>query len=225
MTSPASAKRTILTPLKGVSRAGVWSRVLMVYTLVFALAILAHQYLNLIIGQSAPAEGDVLRWSSTITINTILSLLMPFLYGGLGACVFLLRSCHIYIHERTFDQRRVSEYLNRILLGLVSGGVITLFVSEVAGDGDDVVHLSAAALGFLAGYHTEFLFQTIERVAQALLPKVGVNSVRKAVKGSYSPDGGASELVTDLLTRYEKAKDQASKDLIADVLKKAKDLL
>ena len=42
------------------------------------------------------------------------------------------------------------------------------------------IQLSSAALGFLAGYNTDFLFSTIERVMAALLPKVGIDSVQRA---------------------------------------------
>jgi len=225
MTSEDSAKTTVLTPFQGVSRAGRWSRMLMIYTGVFATAILYHEYLNVVIGQFAPPDDEPMPWNSIVTWYTVLSILVPFLYGGLGACVFILKSCHVFIHERTFDKRRISEYLNRILLGLVSGGVITLFVSEVGGNGDEVVRLSAAALGFLAGYNTDFLFQTLERVAQALFPKIGISSLQKAPPVKKSLNKEASALVTDLLARYEKAPDQATKDMLADILKKAKEAL
>lgn len=225
MTSEESAKWTILTPFKGVSRAGRWSRVLMVYTSVFAIAILFNEYLNITIEQFTPPDDDPLTWSDMVTWHTVLSVMVPFLYGGLGACVFLLRSCHIFIHERTFNQRRISEYLNRILLGLVSGGVITLFVYEIAGEGENVIRLSAAALGFLAGYNNEFLFQTLERVAQALFPKIGVSSIRKVPTTRAPTNADTSALVKDLLVRYDKASDQGTRDLIAEILKKAKDTL
>ncbi|MCK4742917.1 MAG: hypothetical protein KAT25_03780 [Sulfuriflexus sp.] len=225
VTSEESSKRTVLTPFKGVSRAGRWSRMLMLYTFVFASAILFNEYLNITIGQFTPPDDEPFALLNILNWHIALSVMVPFLYGGLGACVFLLRSCHLFIHKRTFDERRISEYLNRILLGLVSGGVITLFVNEVAGDGDDVIQLSAAALGFLTGYNNEFLFQTLERIAQALFPKIGVNSIRKEQEPPPAENAQATEFVKDLLVRHEKATDQASKDLIAEILKKAKDSL
>lgn len=96
----------------------------------------------------------------------------PVLYGTLGACVFLLRSLHVHIYQRTFDRRHKPEYINRILLGTVSGGVIGLFYSPdpqtVAAAG---VTASLSAAGFLVGYNTDILFSTIERVSNALFPK------------------------------------------------------
>ena len=86
---------------------------------------------------------------------------MPWIYGGLGACIFLLRTAHVFIYQRSFDVRRKPEYLNRILLGAASGGAIMLFVNQITDDQGNVFKLSSAALGFLAGYNTDFLFSTM----------------------------------------------------------------
>jgi hypothetical protein len=104
--------------------------------------------------------------------RNILQSLLPWAYGGLGSCAYLLRSAHYYIYQRSFDLRRKPEYFNRVLLGAISGGAIILFVNYLVNDGDDtVLHLSSAAFGFVAGYSTDFLFNTIERVVAAIFPK------------------------------------------------------
>lgn len=143
-------------------------------------------------------------------MNTWLQLmegLLPFSYGGLGACVFLLRSAHSNIHARTFDVRRKPEYFNRILLGTVAGGTITLFVNQVTTEEGETIQLSAAALGFLAGYSTDFLFQTIERVINAILPKVGIETVQTA-RPSPRPPGDALNIgmtLKELTDRFDAA--------------------
>ena len=121
------------------------------------------------------------------------------MYGGLGACVYLLRSAHIFIYQRSFDVHHKPEYFNRILLGAVAGGAILLFVAQISDDEGNVVHLSSAALGFLAGYNTDFLFSTIERVSAAILPKVGIESVQTASGGSQPVN------LNDLAERLDKA--------------------
>lgn len=88
----------------------------------------------------------------------------PALYGTLGACVFLLRSLHKHIYMRDFDRRRKPEYVNRIVLGAISGAVIVLLVPPQS-------TISNAALGFLVGYNTDLLFSTIERISNAIFPK------------------------------------------------------
>jgi hypothetical protein len=168
-------------------------------------------------------DGEVDRAN---TIMQLVQLLIPFAYGGLGSCVYLLRSAHTYIHERTFDIRRTPEYFNRIVLGTISGGAIILFVSEIATDDGGVVQLSSAALGFLAGYSTDFLFNTIERVIGAILPKVGIRSVRQntpATRPALEILSGGTTL-KDLVERYEQAQG-ADKDLYKSLIDKLRDRL
>jgi hypothetical protein len=114
-------------------------------------------------------EGDAL---TEVRLKNTLESLLPWAYGGLGSCAYLLRSAHYYIYQRSFDLRRKPEYFNRVLLGAISGGAIILFVNYLVDDGSgSVLHLSSAALGFVAGYSTDFLFNTIERVIAAIFPK------------------------------------------------------
>jgi hypothetical protein len=144
------------------------------------------------------------------TLNTIMQgaeILVPFMYGGMGACVYLLRSAHTYIAERSFDPYRIPEYTNRVVLGMISGGAIVLLVNNITNDSGEVVKLSSAALGFIAGYSSDFLFQTIERIVSAILPKVGIETVRKETMPSRSAvDVPVGELtLKDLLDRYAQA--------------------
>jgi hypothetical protein len=101
----------------------------------------------------------------------LVQIMILYAYGGLGACAYLLRSAHTFIYKRTFDVRRQPEYYNRILLGAIAGGTITLFVNQTTGDGSATVQLSSAALGFIAGYSTDFLFSKMESVINVVLPK------------------------------------------------------
>jgi hypothetical protein len=114
--------------------------------------------------------------------------LVPWAYGALGACAFLLRSAHFFIHQRTFDTRRTPEYFNRILLGAISGGGIILFTEYLtSADDGSVAHLGAAALGFVAGYSGDLLFNLVERVVNAIFPKTPEDDTRKAAKGNPPP--------------------------------------
>jgi len=130
-------------------------------------------------------------------------LATPWVYGGLGACVYLLRQAHIFIYERSFDVRRKPEYLNRILLGAVAGGAILLFVDKLAGSQGAIIRLSSAALGFLTGYNTDFLFSTIDRLAPALLPRKPEDlAAGQKARGTTTQPAN----INDLAERMEKAK-------------------
>jgi hypothetical protein len=83
----------------------------------------------------------------------------------------MLRSAHYFIYQRSFDVRRTPEYYNRILLGAISGGAIILFITNLSNDDGSSINLGAAALGFVAGYSTDLLFNTIERIVTAMRSK------------------------------------------------------
>lgn len=152
----------------GYSPAQQFTREVWFLAFFFAVAIVALESFNYALGLKKDA-------ASVATCRFIVQALVPWAYGGLGACAYLLRSAHEYIYKRTFDTRRTPEYFNRILLGAISGGTIALFTEYLgSGNGNDDgtggVHLSAAALGFVAGYSGDLLFKLVERVIKAIFP-------------------------------------------------------
>jgi hypothetical protein len=153
----------------------------------------ANIYLACMAEQSKPADYFCSR--------TALEMITPWAYGALGACVYLLRSAHVYMYQRTFDVRRKPEYFNRILLGTIAGGAIILFTNNIAGDDGTLIQLGSGALGFLAGYNTDLLFNAMERVTNALLPKLGIETVQKAGTTAKPVD------INTLIEQTLKAKD------------------
>jgi hypothetical protein len=165
-------------------------------------------------------EGDV---DIPNTLLQFFQILIPYAYGGLGACASLLRAGHAYIYERSFDVRRKPEYWNRVVLGTISGGAIILFVNYVSGDNGTEIKLSGAALGFIGGYSTDFLFNTIERVVAAILPKVGISSVRQDTTPKPALDVTSGGLtLKDLLEKYDGAAD-ADKAMYKALIEKLRD--
>jgi hypothetical protein len=170
-------------------------------------------------------EGEV-DWQNTLL--QLFVILVPYGYGGLGACAYLLRSAHQYIYERTFDLRRKPEYFSRVLLGAISGGAIILFVDHVQTDDEEAITLSAAALGFLAGYSTDFLFNTIERVVGAILPKVGIETVRRAKDSPSRPVASvdtAGAGLKEMLDRLDAATTDDDKKLYRSIVERMRDRL
>lgn len=193
--------------LFGFSPAQRFTRGLWLVAIFFAAFVVLSEWYLLLSAQVADQQ-KVLFWRSLV------ELLVPWAYGGLGSCVYLLKSAHVYIHQRTFDLRRKPEYFNRILLGTVSGGAIILFVNQITTDGGDTVRLSSAALGFLAGYSTEFLFSTIERVIAAILPKVGISTV-----ATQRPALPPRQLdLAEIAALYGKAKTKEDRDFFRSMI-------
>jgi hypothetical protein len=160
MSSPDAAATDAPPPDLGsrpAYTAVTFSRQLIAWALLFLLAAIAVTALS--------------KVSPPKVLGTLLELSLPVLYGGLGACVLLLRTLHKHIHDRTFDRRYEHEYYNRIILGVVSGGVVTVLVQTVP-SADPVKGLASAPIAFIIGYNTDLLFSLIERISNALFPKV-----------------------------------------------------
>jgi hypothetical protein len=190
------------------------------FTIGFAVVVIACGVV------STGAENNTPKgWGPNLTaIGYYIPIIAPWTYGGLGACAYLLRTAHNLIAERSFDIRRKPEYLNRILLGMVSGGAIVLLFNP--GGEEDTVKISAAALGFVAGYSNDLLFNAIERIMTAILPKVGLDTLKKDSTPATAPlelqTGGMT--LKDLMDRMENAKPE-DKELYKSLLAKLRDRL
>jgi hypothetical protein len=173
---PVSAETLRATMPPGKSRAARWSLILWGITIAFLALIGLAEILSGLATAHVPVdaktEADIAALADAgDTLVPALAFLLPFLYGGLGACTYLLRSCHRLTFERKFNPLREGEYMNRILLGLVAGGsaggLFHALIVEAT-----TLELGTGAVAFLAGYSTDFLFTTLERVIAAVLPKV-----------------------------------------------------
>jgi hypothetical protein len=187
--------RKLRDALFGFSPAQRFARGLWLVAIAFAAFVVLAEWRIFNLGQEADVE-------SVQSQKQFLNSLVPWAYGGLGACAYLLRSAHKYIYQRSFDLRRKPEYFNRILLGAISGGAIILFMKYLVDEEGTTVQLSSAAIGFVAGYSTDFLFNTIERIVTAIFPKVSVETV---AQDSSKPR------LADLPTKPEPPADGASK--------------
>jgi hypothetical protein len=166
-----------------------FSRRLYLMVVLCAIAIVANRVIppshKLPANVAAAVQTQAAASQSTgYTVADVLDAIMPFIYGLLGALVFLLKSAHGYIAERSFDLYRVPEYYNRMVLGFMAGGVVLLFWQD-AGSGTQI---GANAVAFLVGYNTDYLFQTIERVANAVFPKTGSTDHKATAPGISKVD-------------------------------------
>jgi hypothetical protein len=198
------------------SIARAWSRTLLGMAVGVGLFILIAENVDRIIAayfQPDEQSGQTGLW--VYGLNIVLQSILPFAYGGLGAATYLLRSAHEKLHARTFDPIFVPEYYNRLVIGLIAGGTIELLASQVGVD-DGVLELSAIALAFVAGYNAELLFKAVERVSEALLPKIGLDSVKVRAP---SPAGPA--MIRQLVEAANSATDEKVRDAIRVQIEKA----
>lgn len=204
----------------------VWSRKLSLWTLLFVVIALLGDFIDTFYGElPEPLNQSHDKFPLLQAAQLVLHILVPFTYGAIGACTYLLKACQKYIHMRQFDPLRISEYYNRMILGAISGGIIVLLVHQIAGTGDTTIRFSAAALGFLAGYNNDLLFGAIERISAAILPKIGISSVQ-----TQKPRNGGGATIEDvslkdLLDRHQSATDPDDKKVYAALIQRLQDRL
>ncbi len=226
-TRKTDAGGLVLFHLGEASRSRRWSWKLWYLTFAVLLFIVCGQILEMYMLKFLPADyadqfpdettnflGIQLKLLSLEIVNEISLVLIPFLYGALGACTYLLKTCHKFSHERSFDRNRTPEYFSRILLGVVSGGAVMLFAEQIINDGA-VINLSSAALAFIVGYNSDYLFEMIERVASAIMPKIGLDSVKRQPQRAV-PVKAAS--VEELVTLMDKATNPETRKAIKALL-------
>jgi hypothetical protein len=206
--------------MRHASSAQRFTWLLWTLTLLFAVIVIASAAVA-----TGADNGTPRSWAAALrALNNYVPIIVPWVYGGLGACAFLLRTAHSHIVARSFDVRRKPEYLNRILLGMVSGGAIVLLFNPSSDD--DTVKISAAALGFIAGYSNDLLFNAIECVVAAILPRVGLDTLKKESVAARAPlelpTGGIT--LKDLMDRMEKANPE-DKELYKSLVTKLRDRL
>ena len=137
---------------------------------------------------SGPAVDNTTFWKQwhysdlfRVFFETMSAYVIPFAYGTLGACAYLLRISERRLRMRDFDSCRIPEHRTRLVLGTLSGGMIVLFISadllNAKNGGGSAFVLVQGALGFIAGYSIDFLFDVIDRIIKAILPSGGLDAL------------------------------------------------
>jgi len=192
----------------------LFTRTILIIILILSFHLI-HFFFPAAPGETGAAEtleqsARMLASSSLSVIGLVAMFLIPFLYGALGADAYLLRETTHKLHTRQFDPRRIPENRARFLLGTLSGGIIVLFVSDdLLQMPTTVFQVGGAALGFIAGFSTDFLFDTIDRIIGAILPRVGSDHA--------PPEDKRAE--NELLRRYRRFMDEAENEDEKKVLK------
>lgn len=107
-------------------------------------------------------------------IDVLVRFIAPFIYGSLGSCVYLLRVTETRLRHRDFDSTRIPEHWNRLVLGTLCGGAIILVLEQTIESVSTVngVPVTAALVGFLAGYSVDFLFDIVDRLIEGITSKL-----------------------------------------------------
>lgn len=128
---------------------------------------------------SPPAKSNNAHTSLHHSVEILSKYILPLLYGLLGACTFIIRQLMQRMDDASFKRTTLYQYRFRLLLGMVLGGIVSLFLSPEAMNG---LNLSLSAIAFLAGYGVEAVFKALDSL---------VEKMRRAAAGDEGKKGAA----------------------------------
>ncbi|SRR6266404_6748516 len=114
--------------------------------------------------QYDPDEIEAIKAAAHFAIAALNDYALPFLYGLLGACVFILRNLSSEVKALSFTSDE--NYQLRIPLGALSGVAIAWFLAAMQSS-NALKGLSPLPLAFLTGYSVEVLFSALDRLVAA----------------------------------------------------------
>jgi hypothetical protein len=101
--------------------------------------------------------------------------------AALGGCFYVLFKTHDYVKDRTFDPRYNSVYVVRLVLGILSGLILSIVVSQAQLFKEALKDLGPAVIALLGGFSVEAVYQILQRLVEILLAAVrgdGTNAAK-----------------------------------------------
>lgn len=126
-----------------------------------------------------------------------LEVLNPYFWGGLGACVYILKRCYDASREHVFDRAKYDGWSVRVVLGFILGGAVVHIVDALgngqAGGNESVsfqFQVAGSVMAFLAGLSTKVVYGALEALVLDISRRFNLDSSRRRTNAS------------DTVTRY-----------------------
>lgn len=114
-------------------------------------------------------------------------VLAPFCWGGLGACIYLLKRIEDQAADLQFEFARLSGWAPRIVLGAVLGAVVVMLFDPTSFTSGKQP-LTSDALAFLTGLSVRVVYGAIEKMVQMLAESMNLDSLR--TRGGWQRNAG-----------------------------------
>jgi len=148
--------------------------------------------------------------------NAVLIIFEPFLYGALGAVIYVYKNLTDRYINRTLHPYQLSTDWLRIFMGGITGGLIVhlfgpflpdtivgMSSDQTTGEGLNVTNM---AFGFLAGYSVEFFYQVLDKIIHSITP---TSQSQESQVVPSSPRQVQIELLTKSLKEMTDEEDKA----------------
>ena len=132
--------------------------------ILFAMALTVEVAMNPTVGDS---NSDTAK-----LISALAPLLIPALWGGIGACTFLMKRLSDKLFELSYEESRQRGDVVRIVLGAVLGVVAIQLFTEFSGTADDA-RLPIMMTAFIAGLGVKPVYAAFEALSDGLARRLG----------------------------------------------------
>ena len=158
-------------------------------------------------------------FSKSEILQYLLNYLSPFIWGALGACVYLLKHLYDIATIQQFDAALFRGWWVRLVLGAVLGGVVTQIFEFTTEEASAAAELSATAVAFLTGLGVRVVYGAFERTVEVLAEKMNLGKVRSTKRPQMSVDARTvlSKQLAKINPDLEPDKYQALLELIRDL--------
>jgi hypothetical protein len=102
--------------------------------------------------------------------SEFLKFIDPFLYGALGALIYLYKSLTERYINRTLHPKELYTQWLRLFMGALVGGLLVNLLDIIPNNQIVNNAVSAIVVGFLAGYSVEFFYNTLDKAINAITP-------------------------------------------------------
>ena len=102
--------------------------------------------------------------------SEFLKFIEPFLYGALGALIYLYKSLTERYINRTLHPKELYTQWLRLFMGALVGGLLVNLLNVVPDNQMLNNAISSIVVGFLAGYSVEFFYNTLDKAIHAITP-------------------------------------------------------
>lgn len=112
-------------------------------------------------------------------VKLLAPTLVPAVWGGLGACVFLMKQVSDRLAEFTYVEARLKGYGTRVLLGAIFGVVVVQWLFDVQASGRGMADtLGQAVAAFAAGLGTKAVYAAFEQTVEVIASRIKGTGMR-----------------------------------------------
>lgn len=140
-----------------------------------------------------------------------LRILNPFFWGGLGACVYVLKRSYDAARVHAFDMETFGGWGIRVVLGFVLGGAVLYVINPTTiGTG-----ISDVVIAFLTGLSTKIVYGALEKLIMEISNRFQLDSTQPASHRA----GVINEFLAERLSKVDPQKDREKYQVLVDLLK------